>query len=155
MVKNDFVKWVLSVSEYGSGWGGEGVRVLSGDWEDGPCSVERDGSVGQPKSPDPRRIWCHFPTQGVDLRELVNNICPSSGRLTPTLNHPHLYTPMRCQSEHLIQVPPLWTSLLEMDRPLQAPPGCAQRGLMEMAVNQYSLTVTWVQSLTALIQSNM
>ncbi|CAB1457107.1 unnamed protein product [Pleuronectes platessa] len=60
--------------------------------------------------------------QGVDLRELVNNICPSSGRLTPAgPQPPHLHTPLCCHSEYLTRVPPLRTGLPKLDRPLQEP----------------------------------
>lgn len=81
IVRCDFLASLMSaVSEW--------VRVgewMRGDWEDG--AVERDGSQWvSPKALTPGGFDAIFPRREPTWEELVNNICPSSGRLTPTPN---------------------------------------------------------------------
>lgn len=114
--------WLCAVS-------GEGCQMceLSGwvNGEDG--AVERGGSLWvSPEALTPGGFDAIFPRRESTWEELVNNICPSSERLTSsptpfTSTHTHTHTALCCQSHYLTQVPPLRTGLPKLDRPPYRP----------------------------------
>lgn len=116
MVKCDFLVF--------SGESGQ-ICELSG-WvsgEDG--AVQRDASLWvSPEALTPGGFDAIFPRRESTWEELVNNICPSSGRLTPIPNPLHLYAHHFAvnlitshRSHHSGQACPSWTG---HPRPLQA-----------------------------------
>lgn len=129
--------WCSSVSGECCQW----MSEWRGDWRDG--AVERDGSQWvSPKALTPWGFDAIFPRRESTWEELVNNICPSSGRLTPTPNprtstHSHrsaVNLSTSHKSHRSGQACPAWTL---------GPSRLNSKGLPETPAteNQYSLTV--------------